>query len=304
MDGYRLRLWEVATGKELKVFPSIGREIRGVAFAPDGKTLAAAGDSIYLYDPDTGKERLRIERQARGLAFSRDGSVLTGAVSGAIYRWDAASGRQLTPAVAQDSGVAQVLVSPDGRRLFTTDLEGDLHVWDTTGAKPPRRIAGGIERGVVASPDGRFLAWAVEIDSEHPDPSGRKWGGIASRVRLYDVAGLRVIDRFQGFPDQGSAAAFLPDGKTLLTLGGGYGHATVRLWDVESGKERRSFAVATGLIRKSPAPACPSSRAGRPCSGPTARRWRSAPTGRKTSTWIATIPFAFGTWRRGRPGPN
>jgi RNA polymerase sigma factor (sigma-70 family) len=232
-DG-RLRLFEVATGKELKVFPKIGEKVPSVAFAPDGKTVAAAGDSIHLYDPDTGKERLRIDRRARGLAFSRDGSVLTGAVSGAIYRWDAASGRQLTPAAAQDSAVEQIVVSADGRSLFTTDQDGGLHVWDAAGRKPPRRIAGGIERGVVASPDGRFLAWTEE------DVSG------GSRVRLYDVAGQRVIDRFPDFAEGGaSVAAFLPDCKTLLTLGHGDDDksSTVRLWDVESGQKRRSFAV-------------------------------------------------------------
>jgi RNA polymerase sigma factor (sigma-70 family) len=264
----RLHLWEVATGKELKVFPAIGREvplevssyrdnpktgekifpsigraILSVAFAPDGKTVAAAGDSICLYNPVTGKERLRIERRAQRLAFSQDSSILTGAVSGAIYQWDAASGRQLTPALAQDSGVEQILGSADGRSLFTTDQEGDLYLWDTTGGKPPRRIASGTERGVVASPDGRFLAWAVPIDYEHPDPSGRKWYQIASRVRLYDIAGQQVLDRFQGFPDRASVVAFLPDSKTLLTLGGGGGDNTVRLLDVESGMERRSFGV-------------------------------------------------------------
>jgi hypothetical protein len=67
----------VATGKELHVFPKIGDDIRGIAFAPDGKTVAAAADNVYLYDPAAGKERLRIERRAQRLAFSRDGSVLT-----------------------------------------------------------------------------------------------------------------------------------------------------------------------------------------------------------------------------------
>ena len=47
-------------------------------------------------------------------------------------------------------------------------------------------------------------------------------------------------------------AGFLPDGKTLLTLGGGFGDATVRLWDVESGKELRSFTVATTSDTKLP----------------------------------------------------
>ena len=60
----RLHLWETATGKELNVFPKIGGDIHSVAFAPDGKTVAAAADHIYLYDSATGKERLRIERSA------------------------------------------------------------------------------------------------------------------------------------------------------------------------------------------------------------------------------------------------
>src|SRR5262249_33698727 len=218
-DG-QLRLFEVATGKQLRVFPKIGNTIRSVAFAPDGKTVAAAGENVHLYDPTTGKERLRIERKARGLAFSRDGSVLTGAVSGAIYRWDAASGRQLTPTAAQDSAVEQILVSADGRKVFTTDQDGNLHLWDAAGGKSPRRIAGGVELGAVASPDGRLLAWAA----------------ADGRVRLYDVAGERVLERPAGFG--GAVVAFLPDGKTLLTLSGEV--ATVRLWDVETGKERRS----------------------------------------------------------------
>jgi WD40 repeat protein len=206
-----------------------------IAFAPDGKTVAAAADNIYLYDPVTGNERLRIERRARGLAFSRDGSVLTGAVSGAIYRWDAASGRQLTPAAAQDSAVAQIFVSADGRRVFTTDQDGDLYVWDAAGGKSPRRIAGGVKGGFVASADRRFLAWTVP----------GIYGGF--QIRLYDIAAERFSEQF---PTAGAASgpaylpasvvAFLPDGKTLLTYGQG---ASVQLWDVQSGRERRSFTA-------------------------------------------------------------
>ncbi len=224
-DG-RLRLFEVATGKELHIFAKIGEDIRAIAFAPDGKTVAAAADSIHLYDPATGKERLRIERQARALMFSRDGSVLIGAVSGAIYRWDAASGRQLTPAPGQDSAVEQIVVSADGRSLFTTDHDGDLYLWDAAGKKSPRRIAGGIAQGLVASPDRRLLAWTV------PDVHGN------SRIRLYNVAAQRVIDSVMG--GAATVVAFLPDGKSLMTLGL---PATFRLWDIESGKERHSFAA-------------------------------------------------------------
>jgi WD40 repeat protein len=239
--GGRLHLFDVASGKVLKVFAKVGREIACAAFAPDGKTIAvAAGDGIHLYDLDSGKERLRIDGQPRALVFSRDGSVLTGAVRGAIYRWDAASGRQLTSAAAQDSAVEQILVSADGRKVFTTDQDGDLRTWDAAGGKLPRRIAGGIHRGVVASAERRFLAWVDENDEK-------------GRVRLYDVAADRFLDRPPVFGE--TVMAFLPDGKTLLTLGGE--PATVRLWDVESGKARGSFPVATksGAKRRRGAPA-------------------------------------------------
>jgi WD40 repeat protein len=241
----RLRLWEAATGKELKVFPKIGRRIESVAFAPGGKTVAAAGDGVHLYDAAAGKERLRIDRQAQGLAFSRDGSVLTGAVGGAIYRWDVATGRPLTPTAAQDSAAEQILVSADGRRVFTVDQDGDLHAWDTAGGSSPRRIVGGVERRMVASPDGRFLSWAVADDSVRTEdgshPNAVRSG---SRVRLYDFAAERAIDRFPSIKDDASVQAVLPDGKTILTLD--RGAATVRLWDVESGKERRSFPAPPG----------------------------------------------------------
>jgi RNA polymerase sigma factor (sigma-70 family) len=243
-DG-RLRLFEAATAQERKAFARIGDSIGSIAFAPDGKTVAAAGDHIHLYDPDTGTERLRIERPARGLAFipraplappgkgaGGEDFVLIGAVSGAIYRWDAASGRQLTPAAGPDTAVEQILVGPDRRTMFTTDQDGQLFAWDLAGNKPPRRIVDGLERGFVASPDGRLLAW-VTARGAH--------GG--SRVRLYDVAAERLIDHFPVCAFA-SVVSFLPDGKTLVTLGGQAPPPTVRLWDVASGQERRSIAVA------------------------------------------------------------
>jgi len=234
----RLRVWDLATGKEPVEFPKLADDVASVAFAPDGKTVAAAAERVTLYDPATGKERLRIEKRARHLSFSSDGAVLIGAVSGAIYRWDAATGRQLTPTPGQDSFVEQIFVSPDGRRVFTTDQDGNLLAWDAAGKDAPRRVADGVDRGVVASPDGRLLAWIVRV--EHGN----------SRIRLYDVVADRITDPAlttgSGFKVIGGAAtvvAFLPGGKGLVTLDAGVG-PSFRFWDLETGKERRSIAVA------------------------------------------------------------
>jgi WD40 repeat protein len=241
----RLHLWDVATGKEQRSYPRIGRAIRSVAFAPDGKAVAAAGDSVHVYDTSTGKERFRIDRRAQGLQFSRDAKVLTGAVSGAIYQWNAGTGRLVTPSAAQDSAVEQILVTPDGRRVFTRDQEGDLHVWDSVTGNYIRRIPAAAERGVLLSPDGRFLVWASEDDTVRtPDPSHSGWVHSGSRLQLYDVVTEQLLDRFPAVKDEASVQAILPDGKTILTLD--RRTATVRLWDIDSGKQRRSFPVAEG----------------------------------------------------------
>jgi RNA polymerase sigma factor (sigma-70 family) len=291
----RLRLWEAATGKELRVFLKIGTEIASVAFTPDGKTVAAAGDHIHLYDPATGEERLRIERRTRGLAFSRDGSVLTGAVSGAIYRWDVASGRQLTPSAAQDSTVEQILVSADGRSLFTTDQDGDLLVWDTAGGKPPRRVAGKIERGVVASPDGRLLAWAS------------REGGGGSRMWLYDVADRRVIDRFGVWAIDDCVAAFLPDSKAVLTLSHAEEPAVVRLWDVESGKKGRSFAVPREALLLNWVPVFTNRRAALSPDGKTLAigvEWEEALSPVRPRTDPGNVPVRLFDVATGKAGPK
>lgn len=258
----RLRVWDLATGKEPVEFPKLADDVASIAFAPDGKTVAAAAERVTLYDPATGKERLRIEKRARHLSFSSDGAVLIGAVSGAIYRWDTATGLQLTPTPGQDSAVGQLFVGPDGRGVFTTDQDGNLLAWDAAGRDAPGHVADGVERGVVASPDGRLLAWTVRVAHGN------------SRIRLYDVAADRLTDPaltsgdgFKVLGGEATVVAFLPGGKGLVTLDAGVG-SMFRLWDLDTGKERRSFAVdppksvGDGGARLSPVvPFCTSRRA-------------------------------------------
>src|SRR5439155_18079020 len=62
-----------------------------------------------------------------------------------------------------------------------------------------------------------------------------------SRIRLYDIAGDKFVDRFPGFKGDSYDVAFTSDGKLLVTVD--HRHGTVRVWNVEAGKEERSFRV-------------------------------------------------------------
>src|SRR5439155_12248689 len=130
----------------------------------DGKTVAASGGSATrLFDAATGAEKVRIDGKATGLRFAPDGRSLVGAVAGTIYKWDAATGKPLTP-TGGESVVGQVEVAADGKRVITRGVDGDAHVWDAKTGAHLKRLAVAWQRGigVSVSPDGRFVAWPVE----------------------------------------------------------------------------------------------------------------------------------------------
>lgn len=244
-DDGRLRLWDVATGKEtrnLKLADS--RRVRSVAASPDGATVAAAGTSLRLIDVKTGAERLKIDAQAISLRFDADGKALTGAVHGAIVRWDAATGKQLTPA-GGDAVVSRVIVNPDGSRVVTYDHAGRVRVWDAATGEGRRTIAAADQHSIALSPDGRLLAYATAApDVKFKDADNPNSTREGARVRLWEMIADRPLDRFPTFEGQPHDLHFTADGKTLVTVD--HHDAKVRVWDMANAKEARSFKAATG----------------------------------------------------------
>lgn len=79
-----VRLWDVATGEELRVLEGYTETINSAAFSPDGMTIvsASADGTIRLWDAETG-ENVRVMEghtdSVNSAAFSPDGKTIVSA---------------------------------------------------------------------------------------------------------------------------------------------------------------------------------------------------------------------------------
>jgi WD40 repeat protein len=174
-----LRVWDATAGKELLSVSWAENRVTNIAFAPDGKTLAACSSNgaVALWDVATGKKLGDLGTNpngATGLAYSPDGKLVA---CGNFYReltiklWDAATGKEVRT-VSKKANVSAFTLrfTPDGKTLAVGGFDQDavrdpklrgayLALWDLETGK--ERALPGHTRGVTClalSRDGTRLA--------------------------------------------------------------------------------------------------------------------------------------------------
>jgi WD40 repeat protein/transcriptional regulator with XRE-family HTH domain len=231
------RLWDVATGKELRTFSGHTADVESAAFSPDGKTMVTCSvdKTARLWDVATGKE-LRVfsghADQIWGAAYSPDGKyVLTGSVDKTARLWDANTGKEVRS--FPHAGIAYgVAFSPDGKQVATADLgDNTARLWDVATGQPLRVFKGhtGGVLLVAFSLDGRYLVTS----------------SLDQTARLWDVASGEELHQLLGHTSATKAVAFSPDGLYVLTTSD---DGTARLWDAATGKEVRRLIGHTSAI--------------------------------------------------------
>jgi hypothetical protein len=140
-------LWDALPGKELARLAAEDVLVKGLAFAPDGKTLASASRTdILLWDVAKRSVTWSVKRDPSDttLAFSPDGRLLAcGWGDGSLVLLDAAGGRRIaaTQRGWRHGHLLAARFAADGGTLLTASDRGAIETWDVTALlkQRPRR---------------------------------------------------------------------------------------------------------------------------------------------------------------------
>ncbi len=209
-----------------------GGPVRALTAAPDGKTVASAGDDavVQLWDVAASKAGAKLTGAADWLlsvAYSPDGkTVAAGSINGHWYAWDVATGTKtldvpaVTPPVPNQppptpTAVTALAFAADGKTLAAGGADGQVYLFSFPDGKFVRVLTGHTSAitSVAFHPTGTLIVSASKDRT----------------LRLWTPANGQLVKALEGHTAWVQGVTFLAHGTRLASASADH---TVRLWDL------------------------------------------------------------------------
>lgn len=253
-----LRVWDPATGREIRRIPGFSAVVSTFALAPDGKTLAVVDgqSTVRVFDFATGKETVPLPGHrwdVTSISVTPDGqTIVTSDDYGVLRFWEPATGRELRRRSLTGTGRSfppSQQLQPDGRTYLTVRADRTCQVRNLADGEELAGLRGHKLRSPVAlSPDGKtFAARTDEGKISLLDPATGAARHILNPPKVKDFmpdrpvpAELKAVLQESSNEKSVAGMSFPLDGRTLIVWNADH---VVTVWDVASGKKRRQFTA-------------------------------------------------------------
>jgi WD40 repeat protein len=275
-----IRFWDIASSKSVRECATQGPWVDGMQFSPSDDTLAVAGGAtLQVLEVRTGKELLNVRDVAAGRpAYTADGKKLFAGREETIRTWDTAGWKEAERFKGVPCGrIGHLVISRDGRALATAGRDHIVQVWDLAKGYRLKNFGGhrGVVLSVATSPDGKTVVsggddgslcvWDCGTGKLRHRLVGHQWGVLSTAIspdgkmvatgdglpglsckeeatiRLWDLQRCVLIREFSAHANGVYGLAFSSNGKYLASCGG---EDRVRLWDPDTGEERKQLHIA------------------------------------------------------------
>jgi WD40 repeat protein len=210
-----IKLWDAATGREIKTFSGHKDPVLSVAFSPDGRfALSGSMEEVKLWDVNTGREIRTfagrgVGRLQNAVAYSPDGRYIwfrSEPESNALDLRDVSTGEKIRKFTGHKYPVGSVVFSSDGRYALSASYDKTIKLWDMYTGQEIRTFSGhsGSIKSISLSPDGRY---ALSASSD-------------KIVKLWDVNTGQELREFRDPPGVVKGICWSPDSKAFLIASG------------------------------------------------------------------------------------